>query len=212
MQTLLADVNLLTAEGDWSAEEKLALESQLVLATAEPLCLDPNPEVGRMAINHHHRRQMFNTNPIRRQAKKFSQVAINRKRKTDQFTHSFGLELSDFMTKYRAKPRQYAATKRSVVSFTLPKKPSDVSSTVRVPTLDLPELSAPSEVNVEKFARKYDGPKESRDCIPQLIEEYILETDRVVNRGDTRTYHIKLSIFQRPSADAATIQISQDVV
>ncbi|EAA00809.5 AGAP012403-PA, partial [Anopheles gambiae str. PEST] len=198
-QTLLADVNILTAEGEWSAEDKLALESQLVLATAEPLCLDPNPAVGMMAINQQHRRQLLNTAPIRRQAKKFSQVAVNRKRKTDQFTHNFGLELSDFMNKYRARPPRQQSIRRGVVSFTLPKKPSEVVPTVNLPNLELPELASPSEVNVEKYARKYEAPKESRDCIPQLIEEYILETDRVVNRGDTRVYHIKLSIFQRPS-------------
>uniref|UniRef100_A0A182JTP4 Spt20-like SEP domain-containing protein n=1 Tax=Anopheles christyi TaxID=43041 RepID=A0A182JTP4_9DIPT len=190
-QTLLADVNILTAEGEWSAEDKLALESQLVLATAEPLCLDPNPVVGMMAINQQHRRQLLNTAPIRRQAKKFSQVAVNRKRKTDQFTHNFGLELSDFMNKYRARPPRQQSIRRGV--------PSEVVPTVNLPNLELPELTAPSEVNVEKYARKYEAPKESRDCIPQLIEEYILETDRVVNRGDTRVYHIKLSIFQRPS-------------
>uniref|UniRef100_A0A182TWE9 Spt20-like SEP domain-containing protein n=1 Tax=Anopheles melas TaxID=34690 RepID=A0A182TWE9_9DIPT len=198
-QTLLADVNILTAEGEWSAEDKLALESHLVLATAEPLCLDPNPAVGMMAINQQHRRQLLNTAPIRRQAKKFSQVAVNRKRKTDQFTHNFGLELSDFMNKYRARPPRQQSIRRGVVSFTLPKKPSEVVPTVNLPNLELPELASPSEVNVEKYARKYEAPKESRDCIPQLIEEYILETDRVVNRGDTRVYHIKLSIFQRPS-------------
>ncbi|XP_050079963.1 mucin-4 [Anopheles maculipalpis] len=198
-QTLLADVNILTAEGEWTAEDKLALESQLVLATAEPLCLDPNPAVGTMSINHHHRRQLLNTAPIRRQAKKFSQIAVNRKRKTDQFTHNFGLELSDFINKYRARPPRQQSVRRGVVSFTLPKKPSEVVPTVNLPNLELPELSIPSEVNVEKYARKYEAPKESRDCIPQLIEEYILETDRVINRGDTRVYHIKLSIFQRPS-------------
>uniref|UniRef100_A0A182M3P5 Spt20-like SEP domain-containing protein n=1 Tax=Anopheles culicifacies TaxID=139723 RepID=A0A182M3P5_9DIPT len=198
-QTLLADVNILTADGEWSAEDKLVLESQLVLATAEPLCLDPNPEVGMMSINQQHRRQLLNTAPIRRQAKKFSQVAVNRKRKTDQFTHNFGLELSDFINKYRQRPPRQQSVRRGVVSFTLPKKPSEVVPTVNLPNLELPELATPSEVNVEKYARKYEAPKESRDCIPQLIEEYILETDRVVNRGDTRVYHIKLSIFQRPS-------------
>ncbi|XP_053680647.1 uncharacterized protein LOC128731548 [Anopheles nili] len=199
-QTLLADVNLLTADGEWSAEDKLMLESQLVLATAEPLCLDPNPAVGVMNINQQHRRQMLNTAPIRRQAKKFSQIAVNRKRKTDQFTHNFGLELSDFITKYRSRPPTRShSTRRGVVSFTVPKKPSEIIPAVNLPTLELPDLSTPSEVNVEKHARKYEAPKESRDCIPQLIEEYILETDRIINRADTRVYHIKLSIFQRPS-------------
>lgn len=194
-QTIIADLNLLTLDGEWSAEERLALESQLVLATAEPLCLDPDPDIGTYAINQRFRRQIFNTAPIRRQAKKFSQVSINRKRKLDQFTHNFGLELSDFMTRYRTRPRQYQ-TKRSVVSFTLPKKPVDVIQPIKAPNLDTPDtLTAPEKVDVLRFARSYERPGDSKDCVPQLIEEYILETDR----GGGRVYHIKLSIFQRPS-------------
>lgn len=195
-QTLFADLNLLTVDGEWTNEERLALESQLVLATAEPLCLDPDPTIGRHAINQQHKRQIFNTTPIRRQAKKFSQVSINRKRKLDQFTHNFGLELSDFMTRYRTRPRQYQ-TKRSVVSFTLPKKPVDVIQPIKAPNLDMPAtLTVPeTPIDVQRFVRVYENPGGVKDCMPQLIEEYILETDR----GGGRVYRIKLSIFQRLS-------------
>ncbi|GBP12773.1 hypothetical protein EVAR_72793_1 [Eumeta japonica] len=41
--------------------------------------------------------------------------------------------------------------------------------------------------------------RETTDCQPQLIEEYILETERDDNEGRRVVYHIKLSIFQRPS-------------
>lgn len=195
-QTMYADINLLTAEGDWSPDERLALESQVVMAASEPLCLDPDPQIGQFAANQQYRRQIFNTAAVRRQAKKFSQVAINRKRKLDQFTHNFGLELSDFMTRYRQRPRQYQQTKRSVVSFTLPKKPTDVVQPIKAPNLDTPPLEPPKEVAVSRFARSYERPSDRiGDCGTQLIEEYILETDR----GGGRVYHIKLSIFQRPS-------------
>jgi transcription factor SPT20 homolog len=196
IQTILADVNSLTADGDWSNEDKIALESQLVLATSEPLCLDPNPAIGVLAINEQYRRQILNTPSIRRQAKKFSQVSINRKRKTDQFTHVFGLELSDFMQRYRAKPREYP-TKNTVNSFTLPKQPSDVVQSIQAPNFELPpELPTPRDINdVEKHAIAYYRPKEDKDCIPQLTEEYIFETDQ----AGGRIHHIKLSIYQRPS-------------
>ena len=46
-----------------------------------------------------------------------------------------------------------------------------------------------------RFARAYERPRETNDCTPQLVEEYILETDRDLER----VYHIKLSILQRPS-------------
>jgi transcription factor SPT20 homolog len=168
----------------------------LVLATSEPLCLDPNPAIGVLAINEQYRRQILNTPSIRRQAKKFSQVSINRKRKTDQFTHVFGLELSDFMQRYRAKPREYP-TKNTVNSFTLPKQPSDVVQSIQAPNFELPpELPTPRDINdVEKHAIAYYRPKEDKDCIPQLTEEYIFETDQ----AGGRIHHIKLSIYQRPS-------------
>lgn len=197
-QTLFADVNLITSEGDWSIEDKLALESQLVLATSQPLCLDPSPDVGILAINQQHRRNLLNTPSIRRQAKKFSQVSINRKRKLDQFTHHFGLELHDFMSKYRQKPKssgtihgvgQQAATR-------LPKKSTDVIQPIRTPNLDLPQnLAIPEEVNVERYAKAFERPRETKDCNPILIEQFILETDR----GEKQIYHIQLSLYQRPS-------------
>lgn len=205
-QTLLADVNLITSEGEWTNQEKLALESQLILATAEPLCLEPNPSVGIISVNQQHRRYMLNTPTIRRQAKKFSQVAINRKRKTDQFTHINGLELSDFLTRYRQKPRnKVSGTETNLTagagsSSRIPKKPIDVVQPIKTPILEFPEPKKsylPSIEDVEKYARAYEKPKETKDSNfhnSQLIEQYILETDR----SGGHIYHIKLSIFQRP--------------
>lgn len=46
-----------------------------------------------------------------------------------------------------------------------------------------------------RFAKAYEPPRESKDCLPHLIEKYILETER----GQNRIYHITLSILQRPS-------------
>lgn len=230
-QTLLADVQALTSEGEWSHEEKMALESQLILATAEPLCLDPSPQVGIRSINGQHSRRIFNSMPIRRHARKFSQVAINRKRKTDQFTHHFGLELFDFMSRHRQRPRLSMGASSSssntnasgggssggrvaelAAGPTTPTTSLSTSSSssfgaarvkrieiqpVRAPSLSLPHsLTVPSgEVNVERFAKAFERPREKKDCMPQLVEEYVLETDR----GNGRVNFIKLSILQRPS-------------
>lgn len=50
MQSLVSDVESITSDsGQWTQEEKLELESQLMLATAEPLCLDPSVAVTCMA-------------------------------------------------------------------------------------------------------------------------------------------------------------------
>ncbi|XP_055705555.1 transcription factor SPT20 homolog isoform X2 [Phlebotomus papatasi] len=219
-QTLLADVNSLTSQGQWTHEEKLALESQLVLATAEPLCLDPNPAIGIHVINSQHQRRMFNTKDIRRKTKKFTQVSINRKRKTDQFTHHYGLDLYDYMSRFRQRSRHMKASSTTTSSNALSsssftnsmafrlhqqqKKTSDGVTAVQQPPvpspyLGFPPLQPPAEVNVNKFARAYERPKETKDCMPQLIEEYILETEHLETNQRRRLYYIKLSIFQRPA-------------
>lgn len=46
-----------------------------------------------------------------------------------------------------------------------------------------------------KYAKSYECPRETSDCTPHLVEEYILETEH--NQG--QIYYIKLSILQRPS-------------
>lgn len=48
---------------------------------------------------------------------------------------------------------------------------------------------------MSRFAKAYERPRETKDCLPQVIEEYILETGG--NQGEID--HIKLSILQRPS-------------
>lgn len=209
-------------------EDKIALESQLVLATAEPLCLDPDPNIGRHAINAQHERQLFNTHEMRRQMKKYTQISINRKRKLDQFTHHYGLELCDYLTRLRSRPRSglstataansssvatssggSSANSNPLVSATMltsfaskvPKRPKDVMRVIRAPRLDYPaNLKVPDQMmNIDKYAKTNERPRETTDCQPQLIEEYILETERDDNEGRRVVYHIKLSIFQRPS-------------
>jgi len=57
-QTVMNDVNNLTSgncssstKQTWTEDEKIALETGIVNATAEPLCLDPSPLVGIMSTN-----------------------------------------------------------------------------------------------------------------------------------------------------------------
>lgn len=197
-QTILADSKVLSLEEDFSNDDRAVLESNMILATSGPLCLDPNPRVSRKALYSQYKRQMWNSSAIRRQMKKFSQVAINRKRKTDQFTHTYGLELSDFLYRTRQKPRVQPNAIDSTVttSSKLPRKAIDVIKPIRTPNLDLPTtLAPPSAVNVEVYAKAYERQRECKDCMPLLMEEYVLETDR----GCGRVYHIKLSIYQRPA-------------
>lgn len=224
-QTLLADAKFLSLSGNFSNDDRVQLESSMVLATSEPLCLDPSPKVARKALYSQYKRQMWNSFAIRRQMRKFTQTAINRKRKLDQFTISYGLELNDWLVRARQlqairEQQEKLETERlkreqllqpqeeeKAVSETmqsdkkkkekkLPPLPIEVIKPIPIPKLDLPTtLEAPSNVNVADNAKAYERTRETKDCMPQLIEEYILETDR----GGGRVYHIKLSIYQRPA-------------
>lgn len=76
------------------------------------------------------------------------------------------------------------------------------------PRVESPPLTAPPDVGniVARLARAYDRPRPMSDCAPQLIEEYVLETERapapsaaVNSNAAPGVFHIKLSILQRPS-------------
>ncbi|XP_012279626.1 transcription factor SPT20 homolog [Orussus abietinus] len=177
-QSVLSDVSTLTSDGDWSHEERLTLESYLVAATQGPLCLDPNPVPSLATTRLRQSKSLLTDHQLMRQAKKFSQVTVNRKRKLEQLAQPEGLTIQDLMQKLR--------TKRGVA----------VTTACPPPSLVNPPLPPPSTpIDVLRYAKAYERPRETRDCLPQLIEEYILETER----GQGRVYHIKLSILQRPS-------------
>jgi hypothetical protein len=50
-----------------------------------------------------------------------------------------------------------------------------------------------------RLARAYERTRPTPDCQPQLVEEYILETEKTSPHAGAGFFHIKLSILQRPS-------------
>ncbi|OAD62360.1 Protein FAM48A [Eufriesea mexicana] len=177
-QSVLSDVSTLTSDGDWSHEERLILESHLLAATQGPLCLDPNPIPSLATTRLRQSKSLLTDHQLMRQAKKFSQVTVNRKRKLEQLAQPEGLTIQDLMQKLRAK--------RGVVTTTACPPPS----------LTNPPLLPPNTpIDVLRFAKAYERPRETKDCLPHVIEEYILETGGSQGEID----HIKLSILQRPS-------------
>ena len=110
-QSIICDSNLIARQAsnngqNWTSEDRSILEGQLVLATQPPLCLDPSPVVSVLARKAVINRQKFATVPMRRAAKKFSQVGINRKRKLESQAQSNPpdeLKLHDFITSVREK-------------------------------------------------------------------------------------------------------------
>ncbi|EZA49448.1 transcription factor SPT20 homolog isoform X2 [Ooceraea biroi] len=174
-QSVLSDVSTLTNDGDWSHEERLMLESHLVAATQGPLCLDPNPIPTLASTRIKQSKSLLTDHQLMRQAKKFSQVTVNRKRKLEQLAQPEGQTVQDIIQKLRTKRRGFAT-----------------STACPPPSLIDVKLEPPKTVDVARFAKAYERPPETKDCSLQVIEEYILEP---MGSHD----YIKLSILQRPA-------------
>lgn len=70
-QSLLSDLERLAANSagskiGWNEQEKLELESRLVLSTADPVCLDPSPMVFLSTNEMQFERKWFKTPPVQR--------------------------------------------------------------------------------------------------------------------------------------------------
>ncbi|XP_076252522.1 transcription factor Spt20 homolog [Rhynchophorus ferrugineus] len=196
-KTLLADINNLTKDkSDVTIEDKDALESQILLASTPDLCLEPDNHIENDLAEIYSRKHLWNTSPLRKIAKKFTQTTVNRKRKLDQHTHMHDLELFEFS---KAKQRKSESSHSS--RTLLRKATSEEHKTgISIPNLDCSSIGPPNQpVTVNGF-KPMKWPEETNDCSLQLMEEYILETDMPSKDKDNpRVYHIKLSIFQRPS-------------
>ncbi|KAK9875850.1 hypothetical protein WA026_009637 [Henosepilachna vigintioctopunctata] len=198
LKSIIADINNVvevsktsTEEKDeWSVAERHMLESQILLANNPRICLDPDNTISVSQLRLNHNRNMWNTHKFHRMARKFSLVTVNRKRKLDQFTHRPELVLLDYINRVRTKAK-------TTGSIDIPKvevKP------IPVPNLDSPAIDPPSQGVVIKEFKAYQAPVESNDNLPQLVEEYVLETVMPSkDKNKPRVYHIKLSILQRPS-------------
>lgn len=127
---------------DWTTEEKYQLESQLVMANAPSLCLDPDQSVYRKLSELNNRKRIWNTHKLQRMAKKCSQVAVNRKRRLDQFTHKRGLELYDFITRSKTKVDE-GTNRLQNPGMKVARKFSEEIEPVPVPSLEPPMLSPP---------------------------------------------------------------------
>ena len=97
-QSIICDSLLLSRPNKWSHEDRLNLESQLLLASGSPLCLDPSPVVSFVAGKVEHNRKKFSSLPLRRHAvKRYSQAGQNRKRKLESLSAPSELALHDFI-------------------------------------------------------------------------------------------------------------------
>ncbi|KAF6091573.1 SPT20-like protein, SAGA complex component [Phyllostomus discolor] len=146
MQTLACDVQSITSDNQEQTQED-KLESQLILATAEPLCLDPSESVACTANRLLHNRQEMNTTTMRRNLKRYSTASPNEPQEP-----SCSPELHE---KSKASPAAEQNDLKMVIAG--PKAGNCVDIWKQRPC----DLAVPSEVDVEKYAReersvKYD--------------------------------------------------------
>ena len=112
-QTIFSDVEKLTTfdfnpnscafQRSWSDEEKLELESKLVLATSDPICLDPSPLTFLSSNQLNYEKKWLNNDRIRSVCKRSSQLYLNRTEKLSQLPAPKHLELFDFIRKKHAE-------------------------------------------------------------------------------------------------------------
>uniref|UniRef100_A0A2K5IQ14 Spt20-like SEP domain-containing protein n=1 Tax=Colobus angolensis palliatus TaxID=336983 RepID=A0A2K5IQ14_COLAP len=77
MPTLAHEVNTMTRDVQiWSQEDEFPLESQLILETAEPLCLDPSVAVTCSANRLLDNKQRMNTDPMKRCLQTYSWPSV----------------------------------------------------------------------------------------------------------------------------------------
>nr|XP_033705836.1 transcription factor SPT20 homolog [Tursiops truncatus] len=144
MQTLACDVEAIASDNqNWTQEDKLLLESQLILATAEPLCLDPSISVVCTENRLLYNKQKMNTLPMKRNFKRYSMASLNRQQ-----------ELS------RPPPPELRALtsckriRESKTGGNYGLKTFKTGSCVDVWKQTPCDLAVPSEVDMEKYAKR----------------------------------------------------------
>ncbi|KAF7665897.1 hypothetical protein LDENG_00128270 [Lucifuga dentata] len=188
MQTLICDVHAMTSDHHkWTQDDKLQLESQLILATAEPLCLDPSISVSFTANRLLYNRQKMNTRPMKRCFKRHSRAALNRQQELSHLPLPPQLRLYDYLQ--RRKERKPAPA--------IDLKISKIGNCVDMWKQNNCQLSVPKEIDVEKYAvvEKSLQLEDSQPTViwpaEEVVDDYTFECE--VGGQAQRT---KVSIFQ----------------
>lgn len=185
MQTLVCDVHSITSDNHkWTQEDKLLLESQLILATTEPLCLDPSIAVTCTANRLLYNKQKMNTHPMKRCFKRYSRSSLNRQQDLSHCLPPPQLKLLDFLQKRKERK----------VGQHYDLKISKAGNCVDMWKRSSCNLTVPSEVDVEKYA-KVEKSIKSDDSQPTVWPAHDVKDDYVFEceAGNQKT---KLTIFQ----------------
>lgn len=188
MQTLVSDVHSITSDNHkWTQEDKLLLESQLILATAEPLCLEPSVSVTCTANQLLYNKQKMNTHSMKRCFKRYSRTSLNRQQEVSNCPTPPQLKLLDYLQKRKD---------RKIVPPQLDLKISKAGNCVDMWKQNACHLTVPSEVEVEKYA-KLEKSKKSDDSQPSVWPAEDTRDDFVFEcEGGNPFQRARLSIFQ----------------
>ncbi|XP_061903021.1 transcription factor SPT20 homolog isoform X1 [Entelurus aequoreus] len=190
MQTLVCDVHAMTSDHHkWTQDDKLQLESQLILATAEPLCLDPSISVTCTSNRLLHNKQKMNTRSMKRCFKRHSRAALNRQQELSQLPTPPQLRLYDYLQKKRKERKAAPAIDLKI---------SKIGNCVDMWRQNNCQLSVPKEIDVEKYA-VVEKSLQLEDSQPttviwpaeEVVDDYTFECE--VGGQAQRT---KVSIFQ----------------
>ncbi|XP_062910423.1 transcription factor SPT20 homolog isoform X2 [Mobula hypostoma] len=189
MQSLICDVHAITSDNHkWTQDDKLVLESQLVLHTAEPLCLDPSFTVTCTTNKLLYNKQKMNTRPMKRNMKRYSRPALNKQQEITQCTSSPHLKLFDYLQKRKER--------KPVLPVDL--KISRAGNCVDMWKQSPCQLTVPSEVDVEKYVKvekliRSDDLQAAIWPPHETNDEYIFEWE-----GADQAHASKLTIYQSP--------------
>uniref|UniRef100_A0A6I8PP43 SPT20 homolog, SAGA complex component n=1 Tax=Xenopus tropicalis TaxID=8364 RepID=A0A6I8PP43_XENTR len=188
MQTLVSDIHAITSDNHkWTQEDKLLLESQLILATAEPLCLDPSVSVTCTANRLLFNKQKMNTCPMKRCLKKYSRPSLNRQQEISNCPTPPQLKLLDYL--HRRKERKSLQPQIDL-------KISKTGNCLDIWKPNYSTLTVPLEVDVEKYAKveksiKLDDSQPTVWPADEMKEDYIFECE-----SGSPFQKAKLTVFQ----------------
>lgn len=165
-------------DSSWSAKERTAFESAIVLATAPPICLDPSPSIGIAAINATTESQPFAIEEVRRCARKFLQVTKNRNNKIEKKTHYQQTELSSHLVIERRGSQSRREFMRPVCAHR------------KRQCMQIDGIENPNMKFVDTIA-----PSRSYDWQPRNVERVTLKTDR-----DSTQYRVIVDLSQRATS------------
>lgn len=173
-------------DATWSIKDRVALESQLVLATAPPICLDPSPTVGIAAINATTERSPIASHDgVVRMAKKFLQVTKNRNNKLEKKTYYPQLALANHIGRQRRDLKTAGAPKSFAMS-----QPQSAATTPEAENFNVKQLP-----NVP--------PSQRYDWQARNTERLTFETDR-----DNCQYRVRVELFERPTTCEVSGQLT----